>query len=113
MSVIIIKDQADREKILKILQDEDTVHTFGKNLNSKDFCLVCRGPRSISEEGMIVPLIGHHVRYFPPLIAWVHYECHKKIHDTENPIESLIQYSPGDTRKYYEKKQKGVIYDEM
>ena len=107
MSGITIKHEADREKILKILQDEDTVHTFGKNLNSKDFCLVCSGPRSISEElGMIVPLIGHHVRYFPPLIAWVHYECHKKIHDTKNPIKSLIQYSPGDARKYYGKKQR-------
>ena len=107
MSVITIKHEADSEKILKILQTEDSVHSFGKSLNSKDFCLVCSGPRSISEERMIVPLVGHHVRYFPPLIAWVHYECHKKIHDTKNPIKSLIQYPPGDARKYYEKKQKG------
>ena len=36
---------------------------------------------------------------FPEKIAYVHYDCHKKIHD--NPNSPFIQYSPGDSRKFY------------
>ena len=50
-----------------------------------------------------VPLVGHHVTYFPEKIAFVHYECHKKIHDT--PLMTWIQYDDGDARKFYEMKK--------
>ena len=43
---------------------------------------------------LIQPLIKHHVQYFPQVIAYVHYECHKKIHDTKNPIISFFCSPP-------------------
>ena len=48
-------------------------------------------------------LIKHHVSYFPEIIAFVHYECHKKIHDI--PLNQFIQYKNGDSRKFYEVKK--------
>ena len=50
-----------------------------------------------------VPLVGHHVSYFPEKIAFVHYECHKVIHET--PLTTWIQYNDGDARKFYEGKR--------
>jgi len=47
------------------------------------------------------PVIKHHVRYFPEIIAFVHYKCHAKIHDTENPLKSFIQYTPDDSKRFY------------
>mgnify|MGYP003152715350 CR=1 FL=1 len=46
-------------------------------------------------------LIKHHVSYFPEIIAFVHYECHKKIHNA--PLNQFIQYKKGDSRKFYSK----------
>ena len=56
-------------------------------MNTKDRCIVCFKPPEKDLE-----LIAHHVTYFQQLIAFVHYECHQKIHDPENPINHLIQY---------------------
>jgi len=50
------------------------------------------------------PLIKHHVTYFPEKIAFVHYECHKKIHG-DPPMTMLIQYKDGDARKFYAMKK--------
>ena len=47
------------------------------------------------------PLIKHHVTYFPEKIAFVHYDCHKKIHG-DPPMTLWIQYNDGDARKYYD-----------
>jgi hypothetical protein len=47
--------------------------------------------------------LRHHVCYFPEKIAYVHYECHRKIHDT--PLTIFIQYNDGDSRKFYAMKE--------
>ena len=78
-------------------------------MNDDNICIVCFQPPEVKPENNILgekevfPLIKHHVAYFPELIAFVHYECHKKIHDT--PLTALIQYKEGDSRKFYEEKK--------
>jgi len=86
------------------LEDEEQHLGATRFLNSRDRCIVCGFGRAFdTQTRMIEPLVGHHVQYFPAVIAWVHYHCHRKIHG--NPItSSLIQYDDGDSRRYYEKK---------
>ncbi len=67
-------------------------------MNSRDMCMVCFKPPEKNYE-----LIVHHVSYFPEICCFVHYSCHNKIHDPDNPIRALIQYKDGDSRKFYEK----------
>jgi len=89
----------------KKLQLEDEEQHLGATrfLNSRERCIVCGFDRAFdTQTRMIEPLVGHHVQYFPAVVAWVHYHCHRKIHN--NPITSLIQYEDGDSRRYYEKK---------
>lgn len=79
-------------------------------------CIVCgKGGR----------MVCHHISYFPEVITFVHYLCHRKIHDdmkwegvngtmmiTNNFIEGkmkthiLIDYKAGDSRKFYDLKKK-------
>lgn len=67
-------------------------------MNNRDMCLICmKAPEQDYE------LIKHHVTYFPEKIAFVHYDCHKKIHDT--PLNYLIQYDDGDARKFYDARR--------
>ena len=100
MSVII---KEGREKILKILEADTRYRTFEQSLNSRDFCLICGKGRSVdNSSGMPYELIRHHVQYFPALICYVHYLCHRKIHDI--PLNTFIQYQEGDARKFYAKK---------
>lgn len=66
-------------------------------MNKNDTCIVCFG---CVLDGK---LIRHHVCYFPEKIAYVHYECHRKIHDT--PLTTFIQYNDGDSRKFYAMKE--------
>ena len=111
MSTILVKGDMARERIQKILQQDEQYlvrSSADRNtyLNSRDRCIVCGSERAFDiETRMIEPLVGHHVKYFPPVIAWVHYKCHSKVHDTDNPLVQLIQYSDGDARKYYETKK--------
>ena len=70
-------------------------------LNNCDFCLHCGKSPHIGNDGLIISLIKHHVSYFPEKIAYVHNECHSKIHDSKNPITHLIQFEDGDSRKFY------------
>ena len=64
-------------------------------LNKPDMCIVC-----FMKPETDFALIKHHVAYFPEKIAFVHYACHKKIHDD---VSSLwIQYADGDARKFYD-----------
>ena len=63
-------------------------------MNRSDTCIVCFGWKLDGK------LIRHHVCYFPEKIAYVHFECHRKIHDTPLPI--FIQYNDGDSRKFYD-----------
>ena len=101
---LILRGKDTREKILKIvLEGKTSKRTFGQSLNSRDFCIICGQARSVdTSSGVPYELIKHHVSYFPELIAFVHYDCHKKIHDT--PLVNFIQYKEGEARKYYSKK---------
>lgn len=67
-------------------------------MNSSDRCLVCYGKLDNT-------LIKHHISYYPEVIAHVHYECHRKIHET--PLTTFIQYKREDSIKFY-KKNKNV-----
>ena len=103
MSTILVKGKM--VEYAQKLQLEDKEQPLGATrfLNSRDKCIVCGFERaSDTQTRMIEPLVGHHIQYFPAVIAWVHYHCHRKIHN--NPITSLIQYEDGDSRRYYEKK---------
>ena len=103
MSTILVKGKM--VEYAQKLQLEDKEQPLGATrfLNSRDKCIVCGFGRAFdTQTRMIELLVGHHVQYFPAVIAWVHYHCHRKIHS--NSITSLIQYEDGDSRRYYEKK---------
>ncbi|MCH7560813.1 MAG: hypothetical protein IIC67_05505 [Thaumarchaeota archaeon] len=94
---------------LKFIQSSNDTYRnhSSKHLNIPDVCKVCGGGRSFDiQTKRIEPLVGHHVKYFPPVIAFVHYCCHKKIHDKDNPISKLIEYGEGDSDRYYDLKRK-------
>ena len=74
-------------------------------INNCDFCLCCGNVRHIDTDGFVISLVKHHVSYFPQKIAYVHNECHAKIHDSKNPIKNLIQFEDGDSRKFYEQRK--------
>ena len=111
MSVIQIRGEQLKEQIQKIMleSDEPPRVPFGnrtKFFNSHKRCMVCGGERTFdTRTRMVERLYGHHVRYFPPLVAWVHSKCHKKIHDPQNPMTLYIQYEDGDSPRYYEQKK--------
>ncbi len=71
-------------------------------LNTPDMCIVCFMK---PQDGYGNKLIKHHVSYDPEIIAYVHYHCHQKIHDTDKPINFLIQYEDGESRKFYAAKK--------
>ena len=103
MSTILVKGKMV-EYVHKLqLEDEEQHLGATRFLNSRDRCIVCGFGRAFdTQTRMIEPLVGHHVKYFPAVVAWVHYHCHRKIHD--NPTTPLIQYEGSDSKKYYEKK---------
>ena len=72
---------------------------YAEYLNNREQCIVCFQPPEPD-----FALIKHHVTYFPEKIAFVHYECHKKIHG-DPPSKVWIQYKDGDARKFYAMKQ--------
>ncbi len=74
-------------------------------LNQPDRCIVCFKGCEKWENGQDIALIKHHVSYYPEVIAYVHFNCHQKIHDPDNPIEHLIQYKREDSIRYYKEKQ--------
>lgn len=74
-------------------------------MNSKDSCIVCFGEPEKWDNGVDIDLIKHHVTYYPQLIAFVHFKCHQKIHDPDNPIEHLIQYTREDSINFYKEKE--------
>lgn len=67
-------------------------------MNSSDLCLLCL------DKKIDVKLIKHHVSYYPEVIAYVHYECHRKIHET--PLTTFIQYKREDSIKFYKENKK-------
>jgi len=90
-------------KYLVASEDNLRPHT-SKHLNKPDgTCKVCEGKRAFDiSTHRVEPFVGHHTSYFPAVIAFVHYNCHKKIHDKENPISELINYNENDSKKYYD-----------
>ena len=91
-------------------------------LNDKSMCIMC-GKGLTSEDGYDL-MVCHHVSYFPEIISFVHYLCHRKIHDTmkwedkqgtmmitndfiEGKMKThiLIDYKEGDSRKFYDNKR--------
>ena len=116
MSLLILKDNSGINLFNEIIQEDaqakqnELISHKINFLNSCDKCLVCDGEPTIDEDThLIQPLIKHHVRYFPQVISYVHYECHKKIHDTENPIKSLIQYEEGDSEEFYNLRKQSMM----
>ena len=107
MSLIEIKGAKSKELVQKIMlgSDEPPRVPFGnrtKFFNSHKRCIVCNGERTFDiQTRMVEKLSGHHIRYFPPLVAWVHPKCHAKIHDPQNPMILYIQYDEGDSQRYY------------
>lgn len=74
-----------------------------KYVNSRERCIVCYG--NMQEGNKDNPIIKHHIRYYPELVAYVHYKCHGKIHDPDKPIEALIQYTRQESMKFYREKK--------
>ena len=110
MSLLILKDKQGIDLYNDVLQDtvKDRHQSLARKkikfLNGCEKCLVCGGDQTVNDETQIIePLIRHHVSYFPELIVYVHYHCHEKIHNT--PLTTFIQYSPGDSEKFYRKSE--------
>lgn len=77
-------------------------------LNSNILCICCfKKPEErdnhIAVNGkfkkIIIPLVKHHVKYFPQVIAYVHDHCHNDINEGKYP--HLVQYEEGDSREFY------------
>jgi len=69
---------------------------------NNNICICCFKPKYTQETLGVtddIPFEKHHVSYFPQKIAYVHHDCHSKIHQGLYP--HLIQYSPGDGRKFW------------
>lgn len=113
---MILKDDLGIDLFNEVLKEnaqtkqEELISHKINFLNECEKCLVCNGEATLDvDTHLIQPLIKHHVRYFPQVISHVHYECHKKIHDTENPIKSFIQYEEGDSEKFYNLKKQQMM----
>jgi len=121
MSLLIIKDQKTLEIVNQAICDiaketQNILSNFGIVFhNSCDKCAVCfQGPHVDINTKMVEPFIKHHITYFPEKIAYVHNECHKKIHATDN--HSLVQYDEDDSNIFHGNLEslsnKGVFVNE-
>jgi hypothetical protein len=113
MSLLIIKDKKTLEIFNQVLCDDakkNQKHLSDSGVashNSCDFCAVCfQSPSIDCDTNIVQPFIKHHITYFPQKIAYVHDQCHKLIHDSENPLTWFIQYDEGDSRKFYDLEKK-------
>jgi hypothetical protein len=113
MSLLILKDKKTLEIFNQVLcddakQNQKRLSDSGvTSHNSCAFCAVCfQGPSIDDDTKTVESFIKHHITYFPQKIAYVHDKCHKLIHDLQNPLPWFIQYQEGDSRKFYDLKQK-------
>ena len=97
---------------LKFIQSQQKTHhkTFQKNtiayLNSHNNCMACGHDCSFDiGTKRQIPLVKHHVTYFPQKIAFVHQECHFAIRH-KGLRSDLIKYSEGDGKKFYDQEKK-------
>jgi len=116
MSLLILKDDLAIDLVNNILVEdgktkEKQLASYNITLlNGCDECHVCKGGITMDcDTHLIQPLIKHHVKYFPQVISYVHFECHKKIHDIKNSIKFLIKYEDGDSVKFYNLKKQQVM----
>ena len=113
MSQIIFKDQKSLE-LFNEVQKDDAIEwqlkqsNYGIEFhNSCELCAVCfEGPTADEVTHERVNLIKHHISYYPQKIAFVHSECHDKIHHPVNPITYLIDFQERDSRKFYLNQKK-------
>ena len=104
MSSLIIKNQKTKKLLSEIFADSVNIPKHVSRLNSPDRCIVCGFSISYDIQTTIpTELIKHHVSYYPEKIAYVHWACHNRIHNT--PLTTFIQYSPGDSEKFYRKSE--------
>ena len=97
--------QLEKQKSKREIQIKNKVEF----LNDCTCCVVCGKSPEIDEKDIVITLIKHHVSYFPEKIAYVHNECHKKIHKTPNSV--LIQYELGDSKKYYDLQKDKELFN--
>ncbi len=80
-------------------------------MNQNTKCICCGGKPEQGTSSIIInghrratniPLIKHHVKYDPEIIAYVHFKCHMEIHDGKHP--HLVQYQEGESKGYYDNK---------
>ena len=81
-----------------------------KYFNSDKFCMICHGEPEVDGKGKstrTLKLIKHHIKYNPEEIIWVHYKCHQKIHDIDNPMTLWTQYTEEEKKLFYKSKKQG------
>ena len=98
-------EQLQNQKLKREIQIKNRVEF----LNDCTCCLVCGKSHEVDENNIVITLIKHHVSYFPEKIAYVHNECHTKIHNTPNSV--LIQYELGDSKKYYDLQKDEELFN--
>ena len=66
--------------------------------------MICFGKPEVDGKGKsarTLKLEKHHVEYDPEKIIWVHSKCHRKIHDSDNPLIQWIQYTKEESKLFY------------
>ena len=89
-----------------------------KYFNSDKFCMICHGEPEVDGKGKstrTLKLIKHHIKYNPEEIIWVHYKCHQKIHDANNPMTLWLRYTEKEKKSFYKNNKQdyktlGTIY---
>jgi len=80
--------------------------------------MICHGEPEVDGKGKsarTLKLIKHHIKYNPEEIIWVHYKCHQKIHDINNPMTLWIRYTEKEKKSFYKNNKQdyktlGTIY---
>ncbi len=76
-------------------------------LNAPTQCGYCMKTHNVDDDGKILGFIVHHICYNSEFVMFVHVECHDEIH--RKSVKQFIQYGEGDSRIFYEQKNKVVV----
>jgi len=76
-------------------------------LNAPTQCGYCMKAHDVDADGKFLAFVVHHICYDSEFVMFVHVGCHDEIH--KKSIKQFIQYGEGDSRIYYEQKNKGVV----